>query len=118
MKYTMSRKKGVSTILGTIIFIGILFSAYAPMILTMRQADVYYEQEKHEVEILDDEKRREELAFYVYPDTNVCVYSKDFFGAKVEGPCIIEEDTTTIYVASDWIAELDESGILHLEYGV
>ena len=54
----------------------------------------------------------------VYPDKNVSVYNKDFFGAKVEGPCIIEENTTTIYIAYDWIAELDEFGILHLEYGV
>jgi len=66
----MSRKKGTSTILGTLIFIGILFSAVAPMLLTMRQADVYYEQRKHEVSVLDEEKTREDLTFYVYPDTN------------------------------------------------
>jgi N-methylhydantoinase A len=54
----------------------------------------------------------------VYPEKNVSVYNKDFFGGIVEGPCIIEENTTTVFVASDWTAELDEFGILHLEYGV
>jgi hypothetical protein len=70
MKYTMCRKRGVSTILGTIIFIGILFSAFAPMMLTIRQADAYYELQKHEVTVLDDEKSREDLTFYVYPDVS------------------------------------------------
>lgn len=70
MKYTMHRKKGTSTILGTLIFIGIMFSAVAPMLLTMRQADAYYEQRKHEATVLDDERSREDLHFYVYPDLN------------------------------------------------
>jgi len=34
----------------------------------MRQADAYYELQKHEVTVLDDEKSREDLTFYVYPD--------------------------------------------------
>ena len=47
-KNTLYLKKGVSTILGTLIFMGIIFSAYIPMTLVMKQADNIYEQEIHE----------------------------------------------------------------------
>ncbi len=46
MKHTMYRKKrGVSTILGTLIFVGIIFSAYVPMTLVMKQVDNIYERD-------------------------------------------------------------------------
>ncbi|HUV53840.1 MAG TPA: hypothetical protein VMW03_01400 [Candidatus Krumholzibacteriaceae bacterium] len=48
----------MSSILGTLIFVGILFTAVIPMYLTMNQADVILEQEKHEIAILDEDKER------------------------------------------------------------
>lgn len=51
----------------------------------------------------------------VYPDERVCIYSKDFHGSNVEGPCIIEDVTSTIYVKPAWNANLDLQGVLHLE---
>ena len=109
MKYTMYSKKGVSTILGTLIFIGILFSAYAPMMLTMRQADSYYEQQKHQVSLLDDERSREDLTFYVYPDLSdnliVSVENSGPTSLKVVRVWInnkIQEEST-------WIQSLDSS---------
>lgn len=68
MKRTAYRKKAVSTILGTLIFIGILFSAVVPMMLVMKQADVILEQKKLEVLRLDEERIREDLDMYAYPD--------------------------------------------------
>jgi len=41
---TTFRRKAISTILGTLIFISILFTAVIPMFLTMNQADVMLEQ--------------------------------------------------------------------------
>jgi hypothetical protein len=58
----------VSTILGTIIFIGILFSSVIPMMLVMKQADVILEQGKLEVVRRDDEGDRESLELYPIPD--------------------------------------------------
>ena len=66
----MYRRKGISSILGTLIFIGILFSSVMPMFLMMRQADVYYEQRKLEVNKLDEEKALEDLAVYVTPSSS------------------------------------------------
>lgn len=62
-------KRGVSTVLGAIIFIGILFSAVLPMYLFMRQADTIYDQTMFEMERRDEERDREEIELYVYPET-------------------------------------------------
>lgn len=64
-----SCRRGTSTVLGTMIFIGILFTAFIPMMLVMRQADTLHEMRKHELGILDQEKAREDLYLYVYPKT-------------------------------------------------
>lgn len=60
-------KKGVSTILGTLIFIGILFSAVIPMFLVMKQADIILDQEKLEIRRVDDDRSREMMDMYAYP---------------------------------------------------
>jgi len=74
----MSNRKGISSIIGTLIFIGILFSAVAPMFLTMRQADVFYEITKQDLESEDMNKQQEELIVYGYGDgvgtTTLTVY--------------------------------------------
>ena len=64
------RRRGVSTILGTIIFIGIMFTSIIPMMLVMKQADTIYEQKVHEMEIQDEEGVEEDVNVYVYPYQN------------------------------------------------
>jgi len=54
--------------MGTLIFVGIIFTAFIPMLLVMRQADTIYEIRKHELGILDQERMDEEINFYAYPD--------------------------------------------------
>jgi hypothetical protein len=61
------RRRGVSTILGTIIFIGIMFTSIIPMMLVMKQADTIYTQKVHEMEIRDEEGVKEDVNVYVYP---------------------------------------------------
>jgi len=63
-----SYRKGTSTIMGTLIFVGIIFTAFIPMMLVMRQADTIYEMRKHELEILDQERSSEDIYIYIYPD--------------------------------------------------
>ncbi len=65
----MYDRKGISSILGTLVFIAILFSAVMPMFLMMRQADVYYEQAKLDASRLDEEKELEDLQIYVAPSS-------------------------------------------------
>lgn len=61
------RRRGVSTILGTIIFIGIMFTSVIPMMLVMKQADTIYEQRVHEMESRDDERSSEVLIVNAFP---------------------------------------------------
>ena len=61
-------RTGTSTILGTLIFVGILFTAVVPMMLVMKQADTYYEKEVLEVKRLDEERDLEHLTVYAYPE--------------------------------------------------
>ena len=54
--------------MGTLIFIGILFTAYIPMQLVMKQADNIYEIRIHEAKLNDDLKAKEELMVYGYSE--------------------------------------------------
>jgi len=56
--------------MGTLIFVGIMFTAVIPMFLVMRQADTLHEIRKHEQEILDQEKMNEAVYIYVFPATD------------------------------------------------
>jgi len=60
-------KRGISTILGVIIFVGLLFSTVIPMYLVMRQADTIYDKKMFEMNRLDDERSREKLWVCAYP---------------------------------------------------
>ncbi|MBN1683723.1 hypothetical protein JW865_09255 [Candidatus Bathyarchaeota archaeon] len=62
-----NKRKGISTIIGTIIFIGILFTSIVPMFITMNQADTYAIQKKDELERLDQQRFRENCIVYLYP---------------------------------------------------
>lgn len=63
----LRKGRGVSTVLGTLIFIGILFSAVIPMFLVMKQADTIYTQKVHEMENRDEERASEVVEAYGYP---------------------------------------------------
>ena len=63
------RRKGVASIFGTIIFIGILFTTVIPMMLVMKQADTIFEQKTHEMEVLYQEGVKDKLErFLLNPD--------------------------------------------------
>ena len=79
----------MSTILGTIIFIGILFSAIIPMQLVMKQADNIALQRTHETQILDQEKFEENIEVYPVPITgqdklNVTIINNSEFPVKIK----------------------------------
>ncbi|HUV54391.1 MAG TPA: hypothetical protein VMW03_04225 [Candidatus Krumholzibacteriaceae bacterium] len=80
------RRRGMSAIFGTIIFIGIMFSAVIPMFLVMRQADTLYEKEKFEVGRLDEEKGMENMYFYLLP---TIVEDEPIITLKISNRCEI-----------------------------
>ena len=62
----LSFRRGTSTVMGTLIFVGILFTAVIPMFLVMRQADTLYEMRKYELARYDEERDAERLYVYAH----------------------------------------------------
>lgn len=67
MKKIYQKRNGIATIIGTILFIGILFSSIIPMYVSMKQADTIYDQKLIEMNRLDQERQRENVAVSSYP---------------------------------------------------
>lgn len=82
-----SCRKGTSTILGTLIFVGIVFTAFIPMMLVMKQADTLYDMRKYELQILDQEKIDEEVYVYVFPGTETSTTLK--LKVQNRGPLLV-----------------------------
>ena len=99
-----SFRRGTSTILGTLIFIGIMFTAVIPMLLVMRQADTLHEMRKHEITIADDERDRENIEVYPVPslteEMNVTLINTGGVSAEVVGIWI----NNTYYPVSEQIS--------------
>jgi flagellin-like protein len=66
---TSSSRKAFSTILGTLIFIAILFSAVMPMYLTMNQADIILENAKLEKMRAEADGSSESMNICAYPES-------------------------------------------------
>ena len=103
--FTMFRRKrkGVSTILGTLIFIGILFTSVIPMMLVMNQADTLYEQKKLEIGRFDEERAREQADVYVYPTDGL---SSPYLTIKVTDRCELAMRIVRIWI-NDTIYSVD-----------
>lgn len=59
----------MTTILGTLLFISIMFTALIPMQLSILQTDILESQIIQEIEIADSEKDNERLTLVAYPTT-------------------------------------------------
>jgi archaellum component FlaF (FlaF/FlaG flagellin family) len=53
--------------MGTLIFVGILFTSIIPMYIVMKQADNIYTQNVHEIGVSDQDRAREAIEASVYP---------------------------------------------------
>jgi len=95
---------GTSTILGTIIFVGIIFSAFIPMMLVINQADTLHEMSKHELGILDQERGDE--ALYVYVQTVDTAEDPHTLIIKVQNKGAISVNIVRLWINDESI-ELD-----------
>lgn len=84
----ISNRKGTASILGTLIFVSIIFTSYIPMMLVMKQADILYDTRKQDLQVLDEERGEEALFVYVQtldnpPSIIVKVQNKGVLGVKI-----------------------------------
>jgi hypothetical protein len=120
-------RRGVSTILGTIFFIGILFSAIIPMQLVMKQADNIALRKTHEAQILDQERFDENIEVYPVPLTgedklNVTIINNSEFPIKIKHLWInnthYNTDLTVNSLQTDEIGPFDVKTYNGVEYTV
>lgn len=109
MQHIMYRKKGIATILGTLIFIGIVFSAFVPMVLLMNQANIIYTQKLHETQIEDAEREDERLYVYAYPNEGSDTISISVHNDEVFPVQIVRVWINNVYFAVDKTAEVATS---------
>ncbi len=88
--------RGTASILGTLVFVGIIFTSFIPMMLLMNQADMLYDMRKHELGILDQERIDEEISFYAYPDSD----DKIVLSIKNKGKTLIK-------IVNVWINDVE-----------
>lgn len=97
------KKKGMSTILGTIIFVGILFTSFVPMMLVMKQADNIYTRKIHEMQQNDELQAAQELEVFAYP-----VEDEDQIKVWIENVGVVPATVHRIWVNDVYITT-DES---------
>ena len=100
-----SKRKGMASILGTLIFIGILFSAIVPMTIMMKQADLFYTQELHNAEAIDADKADESIVVTSYPESltdkmKIKVYNKGIVPVTIKRVWINNDTHTENYQLS------------------
>ena len=60
-------KSGMSTILGMLIFVGVLFTCVIPLFLYINKVNSYYDRAVIEMREFDQDKERESIDVYAYP---------------------------------------------------
>jgi len=74
-------KAGISTVLGMLIFIGVLFTCVIPLFLYVNEVNNMYDRTVMEMKQFDEDRESELLDVYAYPlgenDTRICLYIKN-----------------------------------------
>jgi len=84
-KHMLSRplraKSGMSTVLGTLFFVGILFTSVIPLFLYVNKVNSYYDTAVTEMRQFDQDRERERIDVYAYPfnktSSQINVYIKN-----------------------------------------
>jgi len=91
-----SRKSGMSTVLGMLIFIGVLFTSIIPLFLYVNHVNSLYDMTVAEMRRFDEERENEQLDVYAYPDSsnNLTIYIKNRCALPVRIVRVWVNDTT------------------------
>lgn len=94
---SLHSRKGFSTVLGTVIAVGILVTAVVPLIMYMQSTAALYDHSVAQRHIADEEKMDEMLWSDVYEDF---YYETHEIMVKVYNPCELTVDVVRIWVIS------------------
>ena len=80
MRRLRRSRSGLATVLGTLIFVGILFTCVIPLFLYVNTVNSYYEKAVAEMRQFDQRHEMEDLEVYAYPNdgnTELNVYIRN-----------------------------------------
>jgi len=99
-------RSGLATVLGTLIFVGIIFTCVIPLFLYVNTVNGYYEKRVTEMRQFDQEREMEELEVYAYPnDTNSAL------NVYIRNRCALQVEVMRVWI-NDTI--YDETGLSDL----
>lgn len=64
--YRKRKKRGISTVLGILLMVGVLFTSIIPIFMYVNEVNNYYDRTVVNMKISDDERSREDLTVYAY----------------------------------------------------
>lgn len=99
-------KSGIATILGTLIFIGILFTCAIPFYLRINQANTYYNQRVADMRRFDEKRGMENLEVYAFN------YTVDKLKVYIKNRCSLEVRIVSIWINTNYSSILENGTIL------
>jgi hypothetical protein len=64
---SFKNRRGIATVLGVLIFVGILFTAVIPLFMYVNDSNLNLYQTRMELQKIDEDKERESIDVYAYP---------------------------------------------------
>jgi len=92
-------KRGLSTVLGVLLGVGILFTTVIPLFMYVNSVNNYYDATVVNMGIADQERSREDVIFYAYGHT---VEDEELFSLF-----IINQGSITVNVTHVWVVRTD-----------
>jgi len=92
--------------LGTLIFVGILFTCVVPLFLYVNKVNSYYEKTVIEMRKFDQEHEMEDLEVYAYPNDN-----NTELNVYIRNRCALDVEVTRVWVNNTFY---DDSGLSDL----
>lgn len=96
-------KSGMATVLGTLIFIGILFTCAIPFYLRINQANTYYTQVVDEMRRFDEKRGMEDIDVYAYPLSE----TSNELNVYIKNRCAL-----SVTIVTMWVNAVQHKGIL------
>ena len=97
---------GMATVLGTLIFVGILFTCAIPFYLRINQANTYYTQVVDEMRRFDEKRGMEDIDVYAFN------YTVDQLKVYIKNRCSLEVRIVSIWINTNYSSILENGTIL------
>jgi len=98
MEHTLSHihkdRRGLSTVLGMLIFIGVLFTCVIPLFLYVNEVNSVYDQTVHEMSNFDLERTQERCDAFAYPLSS----TSDYLNVYIKNKCALDVKIERVWV--------------------